>query len=101
MIDEIWELINVLPCEPNVVGESSAAALRVAPNPARLSWRVESPLPASRWTLLDLRGRVVGSGSIHGKNFCEVDATALDAGNYLLSLELVNGGTLHERLMKR
>ena len=101
MIDDIWERINALPCEPNIVEESYAATLKVAPNPASLSWRVESPLPASRWTLLDLQGRVVGSGSINGKNFCEVDATALETGNYLLSLELVNGSMLHERLLKR
>lgn len=101
MIDDIWERINALPCEPNILEESYAATLKVAPNPASLSWRVESPLPASRWTLLDLQGRVVGSGSINGKNFCEVDATALETGNYLLSLELVNGSMLHERLLKR
>jgi CubicO group peptidase (beta-lactamase class C family) len=101
MIDDIWELINALPCEPNKVEESRAVALSVMPNPSCQYWRVESPVAIRCWSLVDMQGRIVNAGLIHGKSLFEIDATTLDAGNYILSLEPLNGNALHERLVRR
>jgi CubicO group peptidase (beta-lactamase class C family) len=99
MIDDIWERINELACEPSGVIAEASPAIGVAPNPACSQWTLTSSVPIQSWTLLDMQGRVLCAG-ISSTNTFRIGADELACGNYLLQLMLRDGRSVSERLVK-
>ena len=100
MIDDIWELINALPCGPNAVSEIGTAIMDVQPNPASTEWTITSSAPIQKWTLHDMQGRLMDSNDANGAYQCRIQAGPLPQGNYLATLMLRDGRILNKRLVR-
>jgi CubicO group peptidase (beta-lactamase class C family) len=100
MIDEIWELINALPCDPNVIGEVSTVEIDVLPNPSCTDWMLTCSSPLQKWTLHDIQGRLMYSNDVNGAQQCRIPANELPHGNYLVTLMLQDGRLLNKRLVR-
>jgi CubicO group peptidase (beta-lactamase class C family) len=101
MIDDIWELINALPCSPNSVSEENTKELSIAPNPSSSNWCVTSRIPMHDWTITDRAGRVVAQGNAGGTTRYEPVEAELDAGYYVFSVLLADGTMARERMIRR
>lgn len=100
MIDDIWELINGLPCDPSAIANDANPQIQVISNPATTEWQLSSIEPISRWRLLDMQGRIVDSGAPNGARLCSVDANALQPGTYIMEAYLQSGTTKSFRLVR-
>jgi len=100
MIDEIWELINALPCAPNAIGEVSNVEIDVLPNPASTDWTITCSSPIQKWTLHDMQGRLMDSNDANGIYQCSIKASELPQGNYVVTLMLQDGRVLNKRMVR-
>jgi CubicO group peptidase (beta-lactamase class C family) len=100
MIDDIWALINALPCEPNAIEESTEKSIAAMPNPTNQVWTIQSDEPMIRATLLDLQGRVVSREDIAATRSYSIDARSLAEGNYLLQVYQHDGTRVCKHLVK-
>jgi len=100
MIDEIWELINALPCDPNVIGEVSTVEIDVLPNPSCTDWMLTCSSPMQHWKLHDIQGRLMYSNDVNGAQQCRIPANELPHGNYVVTLMLQDGRVLNKRLVR-
>ena len=100
MIDDIWELINALPCDPNAVSEHATAQINVSPNPASSEWTITSSAPIQKWKLHDMQGRLMDSNDANGAYQCRIQAGPLPQGNYLATLMLRDGRVINKRLVR-
>ena len=100
MIDEIWELINALPCDPNVIGEVSTVEIDLLPNPSSTDWMLTCSSPIQKWTLHDMQGRLMDSNDVNGASQCGIQACQLPQGNYLATLLLSDGRFIYKRLVR-
>jgi CubicO group peptidase (beta-lactamase class C family) len=100
MIDEIWELINALPCDPNAVSENATAKIDVSPNPAVTDWTITCSSPIQQWKLHDMQGRLMDSNDANGAQQCLIHAGQLPSGNYLATLTLRDGRVINKRLVR-
>lgn len=100
MIDDIWALINALPCAPNAIEESTEKSIAVMPNPTNQVWTIQSDEPMIRAILLDLQGRVVNHEDIAATRSYSIDARSLAEGNYLLQVYQHDGTRVCKHLVK-
>jgi len=100
MIDDIWELINALPCNPNAMSEVSDLNIEVLPNPALTEWTIKCSSYIQKWTLHDMQGRLMDSNDANGAKHCRIQATQLPQGNYLATLMLSDGRVINKRLVR-
>ncbi len=100
MIDDIWEYINALPCESNVVTNESETTLGVSPNPANTEWILTTSVPMKYWSLIDLQGRIMRSGNASELRQFQIPADELESGNYIANILLEDGRVVNARLVK-
>jgi hypothetical protein len=99
MIDDIWELVNALPCEPNRVTDLQADVMQIYPNPSASCWNISCNQAMHDWVMCDQTGRTVASGNAAGKSQFTVLASEFNAGLYLCSVKLADGTTTRETLI--
>jgi hypothetical protein len=100
MIDDIWELINALPCDPNAVNEVGDVKTEVLPNPASTEWTIKCSSSIQKWTLHDMQGKLMDSNDANGVKECRIQAGQLPQGNYLATLMLRDGRVINKRLVR-
>jgi CubicO group peptidase (beta-lactamase class C family) len=100
MIDDIWELVNALPCEPNRVTDLQADVMQIYPNPSASCWNISCNQAMHDWVLCDQTGRTVASGNAAGKSQFTVLASECNSGLYLCSVKLADGTTTRETLIR-
>jgi CubicO group peptidase (beta-lactamase class C family) len=100
MIDDIWQLINALPCSPNAVDLSQSKGMEVAPNPATTHWTIHSKSPIQSFKLSDMHGLTVQTGLTAGASSIRLDANHLPCGNYIATIYLQDGSVMRARLVK-
>ncbi|MFM7725206.1 MAG: hypothetical protein ACKO7B_00760, partial [Flavobacteriales bacterium] len=77
MIDDIWEYINALPCEPSGVDLNVNTTVHVRPNPTTTQWLISMQEPIRKWVLFDTRGIEVASDDSKGASAFSVNAEEL------------------------
>jgi len=90
MIDDIWHLLNQLPCVPQVSEEIQADKVDVFPNPTTGKWGVSGMSQQCSWSLFDLSGKKVAEGKSSGGYPFEVDGQQLQSGCYILEIQSKN-----------
>jgi len=98
MIDDIWELINALPCGPSSVSIDSNSRVDVYPNPTVDNWTLSTASIVKQWSLTDMQGRIFKTGEALGSKVCMIEASNLPSGNYLLTWKTEDGQEHNERL---
>jgi CubicO group peptidase (beta-lactamase class C family) len=99
MIDDIWELINALPCDPNSIETNSNQSIDVYPNPTSDYWSISEAV--QQWTLSDIQGRILESSLHSGSAPLRIDASHVARGNYVLSWMTKDGQWHNNRLVKQ
>lgn len=101
LIDDIWELINALPCEPIGVSDIQPDVLQIFPNPSSSGWNISSNQAMYEWTICDKAGRAIASGNAYGAKRFEPMVSDLNAGYYIFSVILADGTLAREKLIRR
>jgi CubicO group peptidase (beta-lactamase class C family) len=100
MIDDIWEHINALPCDPSAVVNEVDPRFQVTSNPSTSEWHLSSAEPIGKWTLLDMQGRIVDNGAPNGAFLCSIDAKSLQPGTYIIEAYLQSGSAKSFRVVR-
>jgi hypothetical protein len=87
MIDDIWQLINQLPCASVATEEQTSADFRVYPNPADERWVVSGCSSSCTWSVYDLTGKEIASGKTTGGSSFNIESSFIPSGCYVLQLE--------------
>ncbi|MFK7924446.1 MAG: T9SS type A sorting domain-containing protein [Bacteroidia bacterium] len=97
---EVGELTRYSPARKGVF--TQAVEMRIFPNPATDYFQVSldhQPETPYHWSLTDMAGRAVASGSWKPGNFHQIIQTStLSAGVYFLSIPLGNGQIIKEKI---
>lgn len=80
--------------------EISKEQIKIFPNPATESFRINSSTDVVSFSLLDASGQELLTENINSKQH-EINTTILDNGLYLLTLRMADGTTLSKRLVKK
>jgi CubicO group peptidase (beta-lactamase class C family) len=100
MIDDIWELINELPCSASSTLNESADEFSVYPNPANDHWSVSGFSGICGWSIYDLTGSMIKAGTTFTGNSFEIDASSIPSGYYVLHLTN-NGQSCHTKIARQ
>lgn len=100
MIDDIWEYINALPCEPSGVDLNVNTSVYIRPNPTTTQWSISMQEPIRKWVLFDTRGREVASDDSGGASAFSVNAEELAPGVYVAQVESRSGNVTSIRLVR-
>jgi hypothetical protein len=100
MIDDIWQLINALPCTPNTVEITERQGIEVVPNPATTHWTIHSKSPIQSFKLSDMHGLTMQTELTAGASSIRLDANHLPCGNYIATIYLQDGSVMRARLVK-
>jgi CubicO group peptidase (beta-lactamase class C family) len=87
MIDDIWQLINQLPCASVATEEQTSTDFTVNPNPADERWVVSGGSGNCSWSVCDLTGKEIASGYSSGDSRFTIEASSFPSGCYVLQLE--------------
>jgi hypothetical protein len=99
MIDDIWQLLNQLPCTPQSSVEIQAEKVNVFPNPTTGKWVVSGISESSTWSLLDLSGKKVTEGNASEGLQFEIDAERIPSGCYILLVQS-KGSVIRKRITR-
>jgi CubicO group peptidase (beta-lactamase class C family) len=99
MIDDIWQLINQLPCASVATEEPTRTDFTVYPNPADERWVVSGGSGNCSWSVYDLTGKEIASGKTTGGSSFSIESSFIPSGCYVLQLE--QNGQFHRMKITR
>ena len=87
MIDDIWHLINQLPCASVATEEQTRGDFTVSPNPADERWVVSGCSGSCTWSVYDLTGKEIVGGNTDGRLQFDIQTSSIPSGCYVLQIE--------------
>ncbi|MFM9005172.1 MAG: T9SS type A sorting domain-containing protein, partial [Flavobacteriales bacterium] len=100
MIDDIWEYINAMGCEPNSISDPRDSKVDIYPNPARDQWNISGITNSASWTLFDAFGNELQRNLTNGNN-ATIDCSQLAPGVYYIEIIVSGGKVIQEKIIKQ
>ncbi|MFM7106859.1 MAG: T9SS type A sorting domain-containing protein [Flavobacteriales bacterium] len=100
MIDDIWEYINAMGCEPNSISDQRDLKVDIYPNPARDQWNISGITNSASWTLFDAFGNELQRNLTNGNN-ATIDCSQLAPGVYYTEIIVSGRKVIREKIIKQ